>query len=74
MTPAAELTFEPMVQEFEAFKAREFAPGTRVFYDGPMDPLQRWSAQESRRLDAEIEAAGGLEAWRALPDKAPQAA
>ena len=35
------------------------------FYDGPDDPLYAASAAFQRELEAEIEAAGGIEAWRA---------
>lgn len=35
------------------------------FYDGPDDPLYAAAAQFQVKIDAEIEAAGGVEAWRA---------
>lgn len=37
-----------------------------TFYDGPDDPLYAASAAFQREIEAEIEAAGGIEAWRAL--------
>lgn len=36
------------------------------FYDGPDDPLYAAAAEFQRELEAEIEAAGGIDAWRAL--------
>lgn len=67
------LTMAQMQEEFDAFKAREWLPGVRCFYSGPMDPLVRFCQQEADRMSAEIEAAGGLDAWRLLPS-APQPA
>lgn len=43
------------------------------FYDGPDDPLYAASAAFQREIEAEVEAAGGIEAWRAAR-KAGQAA
>ena len=35
-----------------------------TFYDGPDDPLYAAAAQFQAKIDAEIEAAGGIDAWR----------
>lgn len=35
-----------------------------TFYDGPDDPIHRWTAQAQDDLNREIESAGGVEAWR----------
>lgn len=59
------ITVGQAFREFEAFKQANFQPGQRVFYDGPMDPLKRMAEQLQRELNAEIAAAGGLEAWQA---------
>lgn len=64
------LSMAQLQREYEEFKAREWGPDDRVFYDGRMDPFKRWAEQEQDRLMEEIEAAGGLEAWRALPESA----
>jgi hypothetical protein len=56
-----------LFEEYRAFSKDAFVPGDQVFYDGEMDPLKRWSAQEQAALGDEIDAAGGLEAWKALP-------
>ena len=61
------LSMQQLKREYEEFKAREWRPEDRVFYDGPMDPWKRWNQQEQERLLQEIEAAGGLQPWRALP-------
>ena len=35
-----------------------------AFYDGPDDPLYAASAAFQRDIEAQIEAAGGIESWR----------
>ncbi len=59
------VTVDQAFRDFEAFKQGNFQPGQRVFYDGSMDPLKRTAEQFQRELEAEVAAAGGLEAWRA---------
>jgi hypothetical protein len=39
-------------------------PGAPAF-DGADDPAWTWAIREGEKLQAEIRAAGGLEAWRA---------
>ncbi len=74
MTQPVRISMQQMYDEFKEFKAREFKPGERVFYSGPMDPLVRWAQQEQDILNAEIEAAGSIDAWRkARQAKAPVA-
>jgi hypothetical protein len=58
------ISMQQMHDEYQAFKAREVKPGEHVFYSGHMDPLVRWAQQEHDSLNADIEAAGGIEAWR----------
>lgn len=67
MTKLQSLDMNQLRREYEEFKAREWGPDDRVFYDGPMDPFTRWAQREQDILMEEIEAAGGIEAWRALP-------
>lgn len=66
---AKRLTFEEMEREYEEFAAREWGPDDRVFYDGLMEPWLRWCQQEQDIMIERIEAAGGIEAWRALHSK-----
>lgn len=58
------VTVEQAFCEFEEFMRENFPDGG-VFYDGPMDPIYRIAQQYSDELDAEIAAAGGIDAWRA---------
>ncbi len=53
-TATTDMTMQEMGVEFDAWKLREFGPGVRTFYSGPMDPLVRWANQEADKLRAEL--------------------
>ena len=50
----------PTPQEIE----EAVRPFEGTFYDGPNDPVRAYSKKYLKAQDAEIVAAGGLEAWR----------
>ena len=50
----------PTPQEIE----EAVRPFEGTFYDGPDDPVRAYSKKYLEARDAEIVAAGGLEAWR----------
>jgi hypothetical protein len=50
----------PTPQEIE----EAVRPFEGTFYDGPDDPVRAYSEKYRKAQDAEIVAAGGLEAWR----------
>ena len=56
---------KPEDQPFADAIKVHFARYPNTFYDGPDDPLYAASAAFQRELEAEIEAAGGIDAWRA---------
>ena len=60
----------PTPQEIEQ-AVRSFE-GT--FYDGPDDPVRAYSKKYLEARDAEIVAAGGLEAWRQQHNQTPDQA
>lgn len=63
-------TVEQAFREFEEFKKTGFEPAQGVFYDGAMDPLKRMAELLQRDLEADIAAAGGLQAWRSRQEVA----